>query len=62
LGLLYLSGLGVPQDCVQAYMWFSLAGVDRNIAYAADKMTPAQILQAHQMSDEWKTQHPKPLC
>jgi TPR repeat protein len=60
LGLLYLAGLGVPQDYVQAYMWFSLAGVDQNIGEAADKMTPAQILQAQQMTDEWKKQHPDP--
>jgi len=60
LGLLYLDGLGVPQDYIQAYMWFSLAGVDHNIAYAADKMTPAQILRAQQMTDEWKKQHLDP--
>jgi hypothetical protein len=41
-------------------MWFSLAGVDQNIAYASGKMTPAQILQARQMVDEWKKQHPEP--
>jgi hypothetical protein len=60
LGLLYLDGDGVPKDYVQAYMWFSLAGVDQNLAYAADKMTPAQILQAQQMTAEWKRQHPDP--
>src|ERR1700730_5608103 len=60
LGLLYLDGLGVPQDYIQAYMWFSLDDVDHNIAYAADKMTPAQILRAQQMTDEWKKQHLDP--
>jgi uncharacterized protein len=60
LGNLYMEGLGVPKDYVQAYMWFSLAGVDESIAYAAGKMTPAQILQAQEIADEWKKQHPDP--
>jgi uncharacterized protein len=60
LGNLYMEGLGVPKDYVQAYMWFSLAGVDESIAYAAGKMTPAQILQAQQLTDEWTKQHPEP--
>jgi hypothetical protein len=37
LGNLYMEGLGVPNDPVQAYMWFSLAGVDKNIASAEGK-------------------------
>jgi TPR repeat protein len=38
LGLLYLRGQGVAQDCRQAYMWFSLA-----ISYAPDQ---ARYLEA----------------
>lgn len=60
LGNLYKAGLGVPKDYVQAYMWFSLAGVDQNIADVQRKMTPAQILQARQLVDDWKKEHPDP--
>jgi tetratricopeptide (TPR) repeat protein len=60
LGNLYMEGLGVPKDYVQAYKWFSLAGVDQNIAWAAEKMTAPQILQAQQIADDWKKQHPDP--
>jgi TPR repeat protein len=55
-----MEGLGVPKDYVQAYMWFSLAGADQNIAFAPDKLTPAQILRAQQMTEDWKKQHPDP--
>jgi TPR repeat protein len=61
LGLLYMEGLGVPRDYVQAYMWFSLAGGDENITHAAEKMNAGQILLAQQMTDEWKRQHPDPI-
>jgi uncharacterized protein len=60
LGLLYMDGDGVPRDLVQAYMWFSLAGIDQEIAQAAEKMTPAQIDQAQRLTAAWKTQHPVP--
>jgi TPR repeat protein len=60
LGLLYMDGLGVPKDYVQAYKWFSLAGADQNIAWAAEKMTAPQILQAQQIAADWKQQHPDP--
>jgi uncharacterized protein len=60
LGILYVDGLGVPKDYVQAYMWFSLAGTEANLAAVQAEMTPAQILRAQQMSDEWKKRHPDP--
>jgi TPR repeat protein len=60
LGLLYLQGLGVPKDYIQAYMWFSLAGTERNLAAVQVEMNAAQILQAQQMADEWKKLHPDP--
>jgi hypothetical protein len=60
LGILYMDGLGVPKDYVQAAMWFSLAGTEANLAAVQVKMTPAQILKAQQMADEWKKQHPDP--
>jgi TPR repeat protein len=60
LGLLYLGGLGVPKDYVQAYMWFSVAGVESNIAAAQAEMNPEQILKARQLAEEWKKQHLDP--
>jgi uncharacterized protein len=57
LGLLYMDGLGVPKDYVQAYMWFSLAGTETNLSAVQVEMTPAQIIRAQQMADEWKKQH-----
>ena len=60
LGILYADGDGVPKDCVQAYMWFSLAGNDRNIAWIQHKMTPEQISKAENLAANWKLQHPDP--
>jgi hypothetical protein len=60
LGLLYMAGQGVPRDYVQAYLWFSLADNEANLNAARAEMTPPQILQAQQMADEWKKQHPDP--
>ena len=57
LGLLYLDGLGVPKDYVQAYMWFRLANTDTNLSNAKGQMTPAQVLEAEQMAVEWKSHH-----
>jgi uncharacterized protein len=64
LGFMYLTGDGVPQDFVQAYMWFNLAAAatkakDTNIAAeerdkVAAKMTPAQIAEAQKLAREWK--------
>jgi hypothetical protein len=36
-------------------MWFSLAGVDEHLAYAAEKMNPGEILEAGQMTEKWIT-------
>lgn len=54
LGLLYLNGLGVPKDCVRAYMWFSLTGSQNNLLYAKAGMSPAQVLKAEQMARQWR--------
>ena len=66
LGVFYDNGLGVPQDKVRAYMWFSLsASQGREGAAAfrdliARRMTPAQIAEAQKLAREWKpnTQSP----
>jgi TPR repeat protein len=64
LGILYKRGEGVPQDYVQAHMWFNLAASHENMSGAvelrdeiASKMTPAQIAEAQKLAREWK---PKP--
>jgi TonB family protein len=68
LARLYLLGLGVPQDCVQADMLIRIAGADplaHRIHSAEDarllqmeaKMTPAQIAEAQRRADEWIAQH-----
>ena len=61
LGLLYFRGLGVPQDYVQGYMWFTLAStggmtdiISLREAFTAS-MTTGQINQAQQMaSARWQ--------
>ncbi len=65
LGVMYATGEGVPQDHLQAYMWFDLAAscdsnpktrayvVDMRTA-AALKMTPEQISEAQRLAREWR--------
>jgi len=59
LGLLYLNGRGVPKDYVQAYMWFSLfrGNASTNLAYAKERMTEQEILEAERRVREWKVRH-----
>jgi uncharacterized protein len=57
LGLLYLQGLGVPRDYLQAYFWFSLNGADENAAEAKSHLTPSQIHEAEELLKEWKERH-----
>jgi uncharacterized protein len=59
LGPLYMDGLGVPRDFVQAYMWFRLTNFKENLSTAEAQMTPAQVLEAEQMAEEWKIHHPE---
>ncbi len=65
LGFMYSEGQGVPQDYVQAHMWFNLAasrfppGTDRDQAVknrdlAARRMTPADVSKAQRLAREWK--------
>ena len=60
LGVLYLYGLGVVQDSVQAYAWFTLAAGQGNAAAAADRdraarqMNAAQIELAKARAAAWK--------
>ena len=66
LGTFYDNGLGVPQDKVRAYMWFSLSAAQGREGAAAfrdliaRRMTTAQIAEAQKLVREWKpnTQSP----
>jgi uncharacterized protein len=60
IGLMYRDGLGVPQDNIQAYMWFTLSAnisgqfftpLRDNLGL---KMTPAEIDEAKRRATEWK--------
>ena len=60
LGRLYVQGLGVPQNYVQAHMWFNLAAsrgeatavAERNTL--AEQMTEQQIAEAQKLALEWQ--------
>ena len=65
LGVMYDKGLGVPQDYVQAHMWYNLAAsrfppgerrdkAVKNRDNVAKKMTPAQISEAQKLAREWR--------
>ncbi len=65
LGFMYRNGEGVPQDYVQAHMWFNLAAsrtspgegrgkAVKNRDIIAKMMTPAQISEAQKLAREWK--------
>ena len=62
LGSLYSHGDGVPQDYVQAYMWFYLAASlksNGNTESTAKKMTPAQVAEAQRLARICKQQNLK---
>jgi len=61
LGNMYSESKGVPQDYVQAHMWYNLAATGLQFSgesrdHLAEKMTPAQIAEAHKLAREWKPQ------
>jgi len=60
LGVMYYRGYGVTKDDVLAHMWVNLAAV-RGLETArtlrdrlAEKMTPAQLVDAERLAREWK--------
>jgi len=65
LGVMYNKGQGVPQDYVQASMWYNLAAVQgnemavKNREVLVKKMTPEQITEAQRLAREWMAQHQK---
>ncbi len=64
LGSMYYNGQGVPEDHVQAHMWYNLAALDltgddkeaavKNRDSLAEKMTSEQIAEAQRLAREWK--------
>ena len=60
LGASYKFGEGVPQDYVQAHMWFNLAAANGNVVAIearnriAASMTPEQIAEAQKLARKWK--------
>ena len=64
LGNMYGDGRGVPQDDVQAHMWYSLAasrmpGEYRESDVVAGLMTSTQIAEAQRLAREWDAAHPR---
>jgi len=63
LGVMYEFGLGVPQDFVQAHLWFNVAATQgdavaqQNRDFVASEMTPDQITEAQRMAREWMEKH-----
>ena len=59
LGFMNERGLGVPEDDVEAYAWFTLSvsnGYERaraNKGTLREQLTPAQIEEAQRLSSEW---------
>lgn len=64
LGILYANGNGVPEDKVQADMWFTLASnggnevAPQHLANLEKRMTPEQIAEAKKRASEWKPARP----
>ena len=68
LGPYYRTAEGVPQDYVQAHMWFNRGLTnDRSPAKnlvverdrVADRMTPEQIAEAQRLAREWDAARPR---
>lgn len=63
LGTMYADGKGVPQDYVEAHMWFSIAAANGakeggKLRETVEKaMTPAKIAEAAQRAGEWMKAH-----
>ncbi len=60
LGRMYVAGLGVPQDYIEAHKWLNLAAARGDAEAASErdalaaKMTPGQIASAQDRAREWR--------
>ena len=67
LGVMFGNGNGVPQNNVQAHMWFNIAGGDEEKmvgmvggmarSNVEKQMTPDQIAEAQRLAREWMENH-----
>lgn len=48
----------LPEDNMQAYLWFAIVGDGGEMKRIARHMSRAQILQAQRMAEDWIQQHP----
>jgi localization factor PodJL len=68
LGVLYARGLGVPQDYVQSWLWFSLAAKQgdsdamKKRDEVAGKMDPAALATAAKALADFKVSAPSPAA
>ncbi|MBT4710161.1 MAG: sel1 repeat family protein [Alphaproteobacteria bacterium] len=66
LGGLYGAGLGVPQDTIQAYAWFSVAADQGNAAAAENReiaaagMSPDSLIEARALAADYNTLYVAP--
>lgn len=60
LALLYIDGLGVPQDYVQAYFLLRLIGPKEYLKMTQPHMTAEQVDEGEQLVKDWKAQHHLP--
>ena len=62
---MYSEGQGVPQDYIQAHIWFNLAatqgkkGAAENRNIIAKRITPADLSKAQRLASEWWAKHGK---
>jgi TPR repeat protein len=59
LGLLYLDGHGVPQDNVEAYKYFKIAGNSSALMYVTRGMTKTEVTDAEGRLKQWRLTHPE---
>ncbi len=69
LGVIYVGAQGVPQDDVQAHMWYNLAAprftgplresTVRRRDIVAGRMTAEQVAEAQRLAREWDAAHPR---
>jgi len=60
LGLLYLEGKVSTRNLVEAYKYFKIAGVERNVQSVRSLMTADKIDLAERQTTHWMELHPDP--
>jgi len=60
LGLLYLNGLGVKKNALEAYKYFLVSRSPVNLKWAKIRLTKDEIAQAEHEAQRWFELHPDP--